>query len=325
MNTPTRHTTLHFAAQSPDSTLATPTFPTAPISAQDKARLAKIHYVMTDLDGTMLTGASAVQNSSHLPSARLIQTLIDLRRAGIIVVPVSGRNRAMTFEDSRILGFDAWIAEMGGLICTKSGSQPEWVYFTGDMPYNHASLKTPHDRICETGIVDELIARYPGKLETYHDNYVGFEYREVSVALRGSVEAFEVQALLDSCPLPLYLADNGLVKRMNGSTTLQDVDMAHPQDIHTYHIMPHGLTKGSGIGKFAQLLHIEKDQMLAASDSPADCEMADFVGTFLFMSNGFEHTDAAAKLTKHPNTYVSTRPSTDGWCDAMQALLAAHN
>ncbi|WP_028263525.1 HAD family hydrolase [Atopobium fossor] len=307
----------------PHPTHTTPAFPTIPLSTQERARLAKIRYVMTDLDGTMLTGASAVQNSSKLPSTQLIKTLVDLRNAGIEVVPVSGRNRAMTFEDARILSFRAWIAEMGGLICTKSGSQPEWTYFTGDMPYKHTSLKTPHDLICETGIVDELIARYPGKLETYHDNYVGFEYREVSVALRGSVEASEVQAILDSCSLPLYLADNGLVKRINGSTTLKGITMEHPQGIHTYHIMPHGLTKGSGIAQFAKLMHIEKDQMLAAGDSPADCEMADFVGTFLFMKNGFEHDDAYAELAKHDNAFVSNLPSTDGWCEAMQTLLAA--
>ena len=321
---PAVHAAPMAAAADATSAASAATFPTLPLSAQDKAQLAKIRYVMTDLDGTMLTGASAVQNSSKLLSAQLIQTLIDLRNADIEVVPVSGRNRAMTFEDARLLSFNAWIAEMGGLICTKSGSQPEWTYFTGDMPYNHESLKTPHDLICETGIVDELIARYPGQLETYHDNYVGFEYREVSVALRGSVEAATVQALLDTCPLPLYLADNGLVKRMNGTTTLQNVDMTHPQGIHTYHIMPRGLTKGSGIAQFAKLMHVEKDQMLAAGDSPADCEMADYVGTFLFMKNGFEHNDAAVELAKHPNAYVSRYPSTDGWCEAMQTLLAAH-
>ena len=286
-------------------------------------RLRKVTHVVSDLDGTMLTGAKATVDSSGRPSAALIETLVELERAGIEVVPCSGRNRAMLFEDARVLGLKSWIAEMGGLICTKSGSQPEWTYFTGDMPYDHGSSKTPHDVICESGVIDDILDRWKGEIELYHDNSIGFEYREVTVAFRGSVPPEDIQSVLDDCGLPLYMADNGYVRRMNGSTTLVGVDMKRPQGIHTYHILPRGLSKGTGIARFAELRNIPVEQIMGAGDSPADCEMADACGMFLFMSNGLDHPLAETELARYNNIWVSERPSTDGWVDAMRTLLAA--
>ena len=299
-------------------------FPTGKPQGEMAERLAKISYVITDLDGTMLTGAKATVDSSGRPSTELIEVLVELERAGIEVVPCSGRNRSMIFEDARILGLHSWIAEMGGLICTKSGSQPEWTYYTGDMPYNPDSWKTPHDLICETGVIDEILEHWRSHMECYHDNYIGFEYREVTVAMRGDADPADVQVFLDHSGLPLYMADNGYVRRINGSTTLENVDMKHPQGIHTYHIMPKGLTKGTGIRRYAELRNISPDEMIACGDSPADCEMADYVGSFLFMRNGLDHPLAEKELAAHNNIWVSNLPSTDGWCDAMRTLLAAH-
>ena len=161
-------------------------------------------------------------------------------------------------------------------------------------------------------------------MECYHDNYIGFEYREVTVAMRGDADPADVQVFLDHSGLPLYMADNGYVRRINGSTTLENVDMKHPQGIHTYHIMPKGLTKGTGIRRYAELRNISPDEMIACGDSPADCEMADYVGSFLFMRNGLDHPLAEKELAAHNNIWVSNLPSTDGWCDAMRTLLAAH-
>ena len=158
-----------------------PTFPTRP-TGELAERLRKVRYVITDADGTMFTGAKATVNTAGEPSAELIETLVELTKAGVGVIPCTGRNRAMIQEDARVLGFPGWIAEMGGVLCTRQSSNPEWHYFTGTMPYDEASGKTPHDVICETGVIDEMLARWPGHLETYHDNGIGFEYREVTVA-----------------------------------------------------------------------------------------------------------------------------------------------
>ena len=290
------------------------------VSPELGSRLANVRHVITDFDGTMLTGAKALVNSSGAPSASLVEVLVELTRAGIDIIPCSGRNRSMTLEDARLLNLPGWIAEMGGILCTRQASNPEWCYYTADMPYDANSLKTPHDLICETGVIDEILEAFPGHIETYHDNYVGFEYREVTVALRGDVPAADIEAHLATAPLPLYLSDNGYVKRISGETSLT-CDLDHPVGVHTYHVMPKGLTKGTGIKRFLEIRGWDPDECLALGDSPADCEMADAVGTFLFMSNGLDHPAALTEMSTRDNIYLSQLPATDGFVQAMQALL----
>ena len=298
-----------------------PTFPMRP-TGELAERLRKVRYVITDADGTMFTGAKATVNTAGEPSAELVETLVELTKAGVGVIPCTGRNRAMIQEDARVLGFPGWIAEMGGVLCTRQSSNPEWHYFTGTMPYDEASGKTPHDVICETGVIDEMLARWPGHLETYHDNGIGFEYREVTVALRGDAPEDDIQDMLDHSGLPLYLSDNGMVDHISGASELV-CDHARPEGIHTYHITPAGVSKGSGILRFIELAGLEPDEVLGAGDSPADCVIADAVGTFLFMCNGLGHERAEEELAARDNILISTKRATDGWVAAMRGLLAA--
>lgn len=297
------------------------TFPAKP-TGELAERLRKVRYVITDADGTMFTGAKATVNSAGQPSAELVETLVELTKAGVSVIPCTGRNRAMIQEDARVLGFPGWIAEMGGVICTRQSGNPEWHYFTGTMPFDETSGKTPHDVICETGVIDEMLGRWPGHLETYHDNGIGYEYREVTVALRGDAPEDEIQEMLDGCGLPLYLSDNGMVDHISGASELA-CDHAHPQGIHTYHITPAGVSKGTGIVRFIELAGLAPEEVLGAGDSPADCVIADAVGTFLFMCNGLGHERAEEELAARDNILVSTERATDGWVAAMRGLLAA--
>lgn len=300
------------------------TYPTIPAhpTGELAERLRAIKYVISDADGTMFTGARATVNTAGQPSAELVTTLVELQKAGVSVIPCTGRNRAMTQEDARILGFPGWIAEMGGLVCTRQSNQPEWHYFCGSMPYDETQGLTPHDVIYSTGVVDEMLKRWSGSLETYHDNGIGFEYREVTVALRGALDEAEAQLMLDATGLPLYLSDNGMVSHISGATNLS-CDRDHPQGIHTYHITPAGVSKGTGIVRYIELCGLTPEEVLGAGDSPADCVIADAVGMFLFMQNGLGHPRAAQELAARDNVFVSTESATDGWVRVIRSLLAA--
>ena len=80
-------------------------------------KLARVKYVFTDLDATMLApGSCALSDNDGNPSTTLVEAIVALKRAGIEIIPCSGRARVMMHEDSRILGFNSYIGEMGGLL-----------------------------------------------------------------------------------------------------------------------------------------------------------------------------------------------------------------
>ncbi|OFK22149.1 HAD family hydrolase [Olsenella sp. HMSC062G07] len=304
--------------------LSLPTFPTDASSLpEDLAdRLSRVRHVFSDTDGTMLSSSCALVASDGTPSFELARTLVDARRAGLDVITCTGRNRAMAREDARLLGMDGWIGEMGGILCLSEAGAGTWHYFTADMPYDEASGKTPHDVITETGVIDRMLERWYDCLETYHDNNIGYQYREVTVALRGAVVEDEAQAMLDETGLPLYLADNGLVSRITGATILPSFGGGKVEDVHTYHVMPRGLDKGSAVRRYIELKGWDPDECLACGDSPADCRMAREVGTFMLMRNGIDNPKAQAALAGVGSAFVSAAGSTDGFCQALRTLLA---
>src|SRR3954454_4868258 len=74
-----------------------------------------LRCVYTDLDGTLLgRGASLLRDAEGgftLLPARALEACF---RAGVEVVPVSGRRREMLFEDARLLGLGSFVYEVGG-------------------------------------------------------------------------------------------------------------------------------------------------------------------------------------------------------------------
>lgn len=67
------------------------TLPTdAELSGEMRERLAKVKYVFTDLDATMLApGSCVLRDNDGNPSTKLVEAVVALARAGIQVVPTS--------------------------------------------------------------------------------------------------------------------------------------------------------------------------------------------------------------------------------------------
>lgn len=298
------------------------TVPTERPTGELARRLSRVRYVISDVDGTMYArGGKALTTADGRPSAELPITLVALREAGIEVIPCTGRSRAMVREDARTLDLNGWIAELGGVLCTVQASQSTWCYFTGDMDYDPSCGKTPHDIIMDNGVIQRILDRWHGHVEMLNDNGKGYAYREVNVGMRGIIDVEEAQDMLDACGLPLYLTDNGILNHISGECLL-DADC--PRDrLHGYHVLEKGLSKGTGVARFIELKGWDPSEVLGAGDSPADIEMAGFVGTFLFMRSGLANPGAAEELALHDNIIVSNHDTTDGWCECMRAVLAA--
>ena len=285
-----------------------------------KERLANVRYVFTDLDGTMLArGSRAIFDAAGKPSVALIQTLLDLREAGVEVIPCSGRNRSMLHEDARILAFNGYIGEMGGLLMLDHGKD-EWTYFTADMEYDPSCGLTPHQVIEQAGLCDEILSRWPGLLEYHNDMQQGYKYREVTIAMRGEVPDDEVRAIIAKSGVNLDWGDNGFLPHISKPTTLNLPDGVPGR---AFNLSPAGLNKGRAVARFCELRGIDPAEALAIGDASSDFLMADAVGTFFLVENGLKSPGADEFLAAHDNAWVTQGNNVDGWVSSMRTVLAA--
>src|SRR3712207_9487143 len=88
--------------------------------------------------------------------------LLALHRAGVPLVLVSGRTFEQVVEAARIFAADGAIAELGATIAWDAGRGTHRL--TGDLPAEYDG-RTPMDVMAELGVVEDLIAEHPGRLE----------------------------------------------------------------------------------------------------------------------------------------------------------------
>lgn len=291
-------------------------------SAELQERLSRVRYVFSDLDGTMYgPGSCVLVNAAGEPCADFAMTLNDLKRAGIEVILTSGRNRSMLHEDSRLLGLNAYIGEMGGLIMFDR-EHNKWEYNTASMAYDPASGLTPHQVIEQTGVCDEFIRRWPGLIEYHNDMSNGYKYREVTVGLRGEIPDDEARALLDASGLELDWADNGYLNYISAPTTLK-----LPEGVpgRAFNIQPHGLNKGDAIKRFCEVRGIDPAETMAMGDSFSDFLMAPATPLFVLVENGLKDPSAEEFLNTTPQAFLVHGRMIDGWVAAMRMVLAAQN
>src|SRR3954464_5814580 len=89
-------------------------------------------------------------------------TLLDLHRAGVPLVLVSGRTYEQVVEAARIFAADGAIAELGAVGAWEAGRKTHAL--SGELPERYAG-RTPMSVMAELGVVDRLIAEHPGRLE----------------------------------------------------------------------------------------------------------------------------------------------------------------
>jgi hydroxymethylpyrimidine pyrophosphatase-like HAD family hydrolase len=287
-----------------------------------RERMAHIKYVFTDLDATMLApGSCMLSDNDGNPSTKLVEALCALKRAGIEVIPTSGRNRTMIHEDARLMGLNSYIGEMGGLIMLDLKAN-RWEYFTGDLPFDPESGLTPHQVIEQTGVCERILNRWPHMIEYHNDMSTGYKYREVTVGMRGSVPNDEVQAMLDELGMGLVWGSNGFLTHVSKPTTLDLPEGVHGE---AYNIMPTGLNKGAAIERFCAARGIDRSETLALGDSESDYFMADAVDMFCLVENGLESDGAEAFLAAHDNAFVTRGRIIDGWAATAATLIEAHS
>lgn len=264
-------------------------------------------------------GSCALSDNEGNPSTALVEAIVALKRAGIEIIPCSGRARVMMHEDSRILGFNSYIGEMGGLLMLDLKAN-RWEYFTGDMPYDPDCGLTPHQVIERAGVCQGIIDRWPGRIEYHNDMANGIKYREVTVGMRGEVPDDQAQAMIDVAGLGLVWGNNGYLTHVSKPTTL---DLGEDGPGRAFNIMPAGLNKGRGIERFCELCGIDRSETLAIGDSESDFLAAPYVGTFVCVENALKDPAAPALIEENDNVYITRGKVVEGWIAMANALLAA--
>jgi hydroxymethylpyrimidine pyrophosphatase-like HAD family hydrolase len=267
-----------------------------------------VRCLYTDLDGTLLgPGASLFRDGAGdftLLGARALEAC---HRAGVEVVPYSGRREETLMEDARLLGARAFIFEIGsGLVVD---GEVEWL--TGDLV---PGAKTIHDQITDSGAPALLLESFPGRLE-YHDPF--HHRREVSHLFRGLVDADEVATLLDEHGLEfLRLVDNGTVRS-------RSPDLADLPRVRAYHLIPAAASKARAVARHMQIRGYAPEDCVAVGDSREDITAADVVGCFWLVANAVERDPAIAEAVRgRPNVRVAEAGYGAGVYEAVVTTLA---
>jgi hydroxymethylpyrimidine pyrophosphatase-like HAD family hydrolase len=277
---------------------------------------AKVLY--TDLDGTMLgPGGSFFASMDRSPTDEPARALLDLHRAGVALVLVSGRTRAQLVEATRLLGADGFVAELGALVGWDRGRATE--VLPGAMPAEHAG-RLPLDVMREAGLPEALFARWPGRLQWHEPWHAG---HEADAMVRGRVDVPEVEAWLAERGWGwLRMRDNGVLSWRTGFPGLA-ADVLPP---HVYHLMPDGLTKGAAVARDLRRRGLSAADAVAVGDSASDLTMAPHVGQMWVVANGMAapHVPGlvtAARAAGH-DVRVAGREVGLGWAEAVRAALA---
>ena len=268
--------------------------------------------VYTDLDGTMVGPRGSFWHTAGRDLTDDPATaLLELHRAGVALVLVSGRTHEQVVEAARIFAADGAIAELGATISWDAGRSVH--RRRGELPDEFGD-RTPMAVMAELGVVDELIADHPGRLEwhaPWHTTH------ESDALLRGRVDPLAVDAWLAERSLGwLTMKDNGAIPATSRMTLDDD-----PLPPHVFHLMPRGVSKGAAIAWDLERRGLTPDDAVAIGDSVSDLDMAPAVGCLWITANGAAVDGMAARIDAVPNVRVTDGAMGEGWAQAVRAIL----
>lgn len=271
---------------------------------------ARILY--TDLDGTMVGPRGSFWHTADRSlTATPATALLELHRAGVPLVLVSGRTSAQLLETGRVFAADGWIAELGSLVVWSGGRESHLL--AGELPAEHAG-RTPVDVLAELGVVEALTAEHPGRLEWHAPWHAT---HSADALLRGRVDTAAVDA---------WLADRGwgwLTLKDNGAVPATSRMTLAPAGLppHVYHLMPRGVDKGAAIAWDLRRRGIDPSDAVAVGDSVSDLEMAPAVGRLWLTANGAAVDGVAQRLAAIGNATATDAPMGEGWAQAVLASI----
>ncbi|HEX2070486.1 MAG TPA: HAD hydrolase family protein [Thermoleophilaceae bacterium] len=253
-----------------------------------------LRCVYTDLDGTLLgRGASLFHDADGSFTLLAGRALEACHRAGVEVVPISGRRRGQVAEPARLLGATAYCFEIGGGLVIDG----EETWLCGE--YQPRDGLTPWQLIDRSGAPALLLDTYTGVLEPHSPWHLG---REVTHLFRGLVDVAEANALLvDNGHTGVRLLDNGTIDAQR----------------RCYHLAPTTASKAAAVAAHMQARGYAATDCIAVGDSREDSEVAPAVGHLFLVAN------ADPDLPAGPNTTRTEASHGAGFYEAVVQSLVA--
>jgi hydroxymethylpyrimidine pyrophosphatase-like HAD family hydrolase len=268
--------------------------------------------VYTDLDGTMVGPRGSFWHTARRGlTADPATALLELHRAGVPLVLVSGRTFEQVIEAARIFAADGAIAELGATVAWDAGRETHRL--RGEMPGEFGD-RTPMAVMSELGIVERLMAEHPGQLEWHAPWHAT---HDADALLRGRVDPLAVDAWLAERGAGwLTLKDNGALP----ATSRMTLD-ADPRPPRVYHLMPRGISKGVAIAWDLERRGLTPDDAVAIGDSVSDLEMAPAVGHLWITANGASVDGMTGLIDAVPNVSVTDAPMGEGWAQVVRSSI----
>lgn len=278
----------------------------------DKVRNAEIVY--TDLDGTMLgRGGTMLIDPTGSPSLTVAQTIVEANIAGIQIVPVSGRSRLQMTEIVRMVGWQDFIAEAGGIRTYWDGSDREIIFDNPEWNFDLGG-RLPLEIIRSTGFLEALQEEFPGCIE-YHSPW--HHARETTDVFRGFIDRQRALEILDGFPIPVSIIDNGVIHPKKH--TLKESS----EPIRVYHLAPAGVSKSRAIALDLERREIDPQNAIMIGDSPSDMRCAEVVGACILVKNALKSPGLEKRLEYIPNAAIVDGCIGDGWSKTMRYILDA--
>lgn len=280
-------------------------------------KLRDVDIVYTDLDGTLLgKGGTLLVDGEGAPSVNTAQAIVEANRAGLPIVPVTGRSATQLTEITRICGWTDYIAEAGGIRSYWDGTDRTFIF---DVPEWNTELKrrltyqTPIEIIREHHVVERLQEAFPGCIENHTPWDVN---REVSEVLRGFLDRQAALEILDEIDLPLSLIDNGVIHPRKH--TLKESD----EPIRAYHLAPAGVSKRRAIALDLEYRGIDPARAIMIGDAPSDMNCAEVISLSVLVENVMRSPGIGKRIDNIPNVAVVEGVAGDGWSRVIREILA---
>lgn len=265
-----------------------------------------------DLDGTLLgPDASLVTGADGRFSLLAMRALEACARAGVEVVPFSGRKQTSVWEVARLIASRAFIFEIGcGLMLD---GELQWLTDGLEPSEEHGSI---FDQIVASGAVDLLLSRFAGRLEP-HSPWAAL--RDVSPLFRGSVDLEHANEALSGAGLGwLRLLDNGVIPEAAALGLMPALDV-----VRAYHLVPAGASKARAVARHMQARGYTAADCIACGDSREDLGATSVVGTFWLVANALERDPGlGAVVSGRPEVRVCSEGYGAGVYEAVVTTLA---